>query len=242
MPMRRAAAVTTRWHVYASAEALADRAAQVVIRCASEATAQRGAFSLVLAGGSTPRAVYERLRRLPADWRRWEVWFGDERCLPDGDAQRNDVMAHDALLAHVPIPAQRVHRVPAQDGAKAAATAYGAAVGAAGRFDLVLLGLGEDGHTASLFPGRPVGDEPDAAAALAVGGAPKPPAERVSLSARRLADARQVMFLVTGRAKTDAVRAWHRGGDIPAARIAPPGGVDVWLDAPAADGLCAGRR
>jgi len=234
--------VSTRWHVHADADVLAERAAQVIARVAAEATARRGVFKLVLSGGNTPAAIYGRLRGLPLDWSRWEVWFGDERCLPHGDPQRNDRMADDELLAHVPIPAGQVHRVAGEGGVEAAAAAYAVQADSAGVFDLVLLGLGEDGHTASLFPQQPAGDDAGAAAALAVLAAPKPPPERVSLSAQRLSLSRQVMFLVTGGAKATAVRAWAAGADIPAARIVPADGVDVWLDMPAAQGLCAAHE
>jgi 6-phosphogluconolactonase len=231
--------VATRWHVHADADALAERAAQVIARVAAEATARRGVFKLVLAGGNTPAAIYGRLRGLPLDWSRWELWFGDERCVPRGDPQRNDRMADNALLAHVPIPAGQVHRIATEGSVEEAAAAYAAEADAAGVFDLVLLGLGEDGHTASLFPGHPDGSD---AAAVAVRAAPKPPPQRVSLSARRLSLSRQAMFLVTGGAKAAAVRAWAAGVDIPAARIAPADGVDVWLDASAAQGLCAAHE
>jgi 6-phosphogluconolactonase len=94
----------------------------------------------------------------------------------------------------------------------------------------VLLGLGDDGHTASLFPGQPLGECPDAKDALAVHDAPKAPAKRVSLSAARLGRARNVLFLVTGAAKRQAVRAWQQGREIPARHIEPAAGVDVFLD------------
>ena len=100
-----------------------------------------------------------------------------------------------------------------------------------GPFDLVLLGLGEDGHTASLFPGDDWGSDTDAPDALAIAGAPKPPAERVSLSAARLRRARNVLFLVTGASKREAVARWRRGDTLPAAAIRPAAGVDVLLTA-----------
>jgi 6-phosphogluconolactonase len=118
-------------------------------------------------------------------------------------------------------------------GAERAAVLYTSTLRAvSGRdFDLVLLGLGEDGHTASLFPGHEWGTQPGSSDALAVFDAPKPPPERVSLSAARLSRARQMIFLVTGESKREAVSAWRSGKDIPAASITPPGGVDVLIEA-----------
>ncbi len=221
-----------RWHVYPDAADLFQRAAQAIARASREAIAARGAFHLVLAGGETPLAVYERLRRAETDWSAWHLYFGDERCRPRGDPVRNDARIAERWLDHVPIPPAQVHPIPAELGPEAAAAAYAQALAPVGEFDLVLLGLGEDGHTASLFPGR-VLEMDRGADVLPVRGAPKPPPERVSLSAPRLSRARQVLFFVQGGAKRAAVAAWRQGKDIPARRIAPACGVDVLLDAQA---------
>ena len=140
-------------------------------------------------------------------------------------------MAALAWLDHVSIPREQIHLIPAERGAEIAANSYAQAVAGIEQFDLVLLGLGEDGHTASLFPGHELGNAPNAPATIAVFDAPKPPPERVSLSARRLSSARQVMFLVTGEAKRQAVGEWRNGVAIPAAAIAPASGVDIYLEA-----------
>lgn len=219
-----------RWHLYPDAAALRDKAVAAILRAAAEALARNGAFHLVLAGGTTPRAVYQALCHEPAQWERWHVWFGDERCLPPDDPERNSRMAREAWLSRVPIPAGNIHDIPAELGAEAGAAAYAEALRAVAEFDLVLLGLGEDGHTASLFPGQPWGGEADAPAVLAVHGAPKPPSDRISLSAWRLSAARQVLFLVTGEGKREAVMRWHAGGAIPACAVCPPCGVDVLVE------------
>jgi 6-phosphogluconolactonase len=218
-----------RWHHRPDAAALAGNVAAAILRAATRAVKRRGAFHLVLAGGNSPRQVYEALREARADWQHWHVWFGDERCLPPGDPQRNSRMASDAWLAHVPIPAGQVHAIRAELGPEAAAADYAGQLEAVDEFDLVLLGLGEDGHTASLFPGHDWGEGPDAPAALAVRDAPKPPPERVSLGARRLAAAREVIFVVGGAGKEAALDAWRAGARIPAAAVAPAGGVDVYV-------------
>jgi 6-phosphogluconolactonase len=153
------------------------------------------------------------------------------RALPGThDADRNSVMANDALLAHVPIPAAQVHAIPAELGAREAAQAYAATLAGLGPFDMVLLGLGEDGHTASLFPGHDWGQSPQAADTLAVFHSPKPPPERVSISASRLSRARQVLFLVEGEGKRDAVARWRAAAAIPARAVMPRSGVDVLVE------------
>jgi 6-phosphogluconolactonase len=218
-----------RWHLYADAQAVQERACHIILRHAQQAIARNGEFRIVLAGGATPRALYTQLRHAQSQWRHWHIYFGDERCLPVDHAERNSVMADTAWLRHVDIPADQIHPIPAEKGAESGAAAYSDLLHAAGPFDLVLLGLGEDGHTASLFPGHDWGIEADTPPALAVLDAPKPPAQRVSLSAWRLSLARQVLFLVTGAGKRPAVTAWRQGKPIPAGAIQPPDGVDILL-------------
>lgn len=219
-----------RWHLCASAAEVRERAAAWIGAAAQKAVAARGVFRIVLAGGETPRGVYEALRDLDTDWRAWEVWFGDERCLPADDPRRNSRMAGEALLDHATVPPGQVHAIRGELGAEAAAAAYRAALADVPEFDLVLLGLGEDGHTASLFPGNDWGEAPDAPDVLAIHCAPKPPAERVSLGARRLGRTRGALFLVGGAGKRAAVAAWRAGAGLPAAAVRPPAGVDVLLE------------
>lgn len=216
-----------RWTLFSSVQSLQTEAVSMIACAAEQAIRDSGSFSLVLAGGNTPRAVYERLCALKTDWGAWHVYFGDERCLPVADPERNSAMAGAAWLDHVPVPKKQVHVIPAEMGAKLAAAAYSATLQQVGDFDLVLLGLGEDGHTASLFPGKEWGGETDASMAIPVFEAPKPPAERVSLSANRLSQANQVLFLVTGESKREAIMNWRAGAHIPASVIAPLHGVDV---------------
>lgn len=212
------------------AAALRQVAYRRILDAAAHAIERRGRFLIVLAGGNTPRGIYRMLRVADADWSRWQVYFGDERCLRADDAERNSRMAADAWLNRVPIPQDLVHAIPAELGAAAAALAYAETLRGVGDFDLVLLGLGEDGHTASLFPGRDWGVNADAADALAVFDAPKPPPQRVSLSATRLSRARAVLFLVEGESKRDAVARWRAGEQLPAGAIQLAGGVDVLVE------------
>jgi 6-phosphogluconolactonase len=201
-----------------------------ILEAARQAIADRARFLIALAGGDTPRPVYEMLREAESDWASWHVYYCDERCLPALHGDRNSRMAGDSWLDHVALPASQQHVIPAEHGAIRAAASYADSLRGIGDFDLVLLGLGEDGHTASLFPGAQWGTSPDAPDALAVTDAPKPPAERVSLSAARLSRSREVVFLVEGKSKSRAVADWRSGAQIPAASIAPPSGIDVLVN------------
>jgi len=221
------------WHLYPTAASLWESAARAVSRAAAQAIAGKGAFRLVLAGGNTPRSAYEQLRQRGADWHGWHIYFGDERCVPTDDPERNSRMAFDAWLDHVDIPPGQIHPIPAELGPEIAAAAYAEVLRPVDEFDLVLLGLGPDGHTASLFPGQTWGDTPEAPGVLAVHGAPKPPPDRVSLSAQRLSAAQQVLFLVTGPDKKQVIHRWRAGEAIPACAIAPRSGVDVMVELPA---------
>jgi 6-phosphogluconolactonase len=218
-----------RWHVYPNLDELAARAAHAIARCANESIAARNRFDVVLAGGITPRSVYEKLRGADTDFQKWHIWFGDERCLPLGHRDRNDAMARAALLDHAAIPEHQIAPIPAQRGPEEAAREYARLLADVGQFDLVLLGLGEDGHTASLFPGHDWATDSNRPAVLPIRGAPKPPPERVSLSAWRLSCARQVLFIVSGAAKRDAINAWRSKKPIPAQAITPDSGVEVCL-------------
>lgn len=224
-----APAPTTRWQVFPDAAALAGQAAALILDVARAAITARGVFHLVLAGGNTPGDAYGRLRECGANWAKWQIYFGDERCLPRGDPGRNDTMVRRAWLDHIRIPPVNIHPIPAEHGAEKGAQRYADILRRVPEFDLVLLGLGEDGHTASLFPGRP-GLEKNAADVQAVRTAPKPPPERVSLSAARLSRAQRALFLVSGESKREAMRAWRAGADIPAQHIMPVLGVDVYVD------------
>lgn len=219
-----------RWHAVSDVHELQGAAISALLANAAQAIRERGQFHIVLAGGKTPREIYHALGTAKTDWSAWHIYFGDERCLPPHDPARNSRMAREVWLNNVPIPAQQLHVIAGELGAHEAARQYAAVLGAVGDFDLVLLGLGEDGHTASLFPGHEWGSAPDAPDTLAVFDAPKPPPQRVSLSAARLSRARQVIFLVSGESKLRAVGTWRAGADIPARAIRPAAGVDVLLE------------
>ncbi|MEW6119759.1 MAG: 6-phosphogluconolactonase [Pseudomonadota bacterium] len=204
--------------------------ADTLIRQAATAIDTRGRFHLVLAGGTTPRALYEELASRHAGDDKWHIWYGDERCLPADHPERNSVMIEAAWLADSRIPADQRRPIPAERGAEAAAVEYAALLADVPTFDLVLLGMGEDGHTASLFPGNVW----TGANVLAVHGAPKPPPDRVSLSAGRLADSQAVWFVVTGSGKREALRRWEAGEQLPAAAVRGRLTTLLWMDRAAA--------
>ncbi|PKO33610.1 MAG: 6-phosphogluconolactonase [Betaproteobacteria bacterium HGW-Betaproteobacteria-7] len=192
---------------------VAAQACLIIIAEAAAAIRERKLFRIVLAGGSTPHRTYEMLARMATDWSAWEIFWSDERCLPADHAGRNSRMAHDVWLSRVAIPARLIHPIPAERGAKLAAAEYAANIRDKLPFDLVLLGMGIDGHTASLFATS--GDH--IAPVLAVHNAPKPPAERVSLNFQTLRTCRHQLVLVTGAEKSPAMFAWQQGANLPIA-------------------------
>lgn len=218
--------------IFANAEKAAVAAAAQVVRHAQLAISDRGNFHLALAGGDTFGRCYRLLRHASIAWDKVHVYFGDERCLPAGHVERNDHMAREALLAHVAIPKMQIHCIPAELGPEAAASAYAELLAGAPPLDLVLLGLGEDGHTASLFPENPALE--DMRLAVPVWHAPKPPPERVSMGYAALNAARARLIMATGSGKAEAVRRIRAGAPLPAAGLHHP---DWFLDKAAAGDL-----
>ena len=216
-----------QWHQFETAAQVADAVLDQILKSAELAISKRGCFKLVLAGGSTPEKIYQELANAKTDWSKWMIYYGDERCLPADDKDRNSIMAANALLSKVTIPATNIFTMPTELGAVEAAEKYRKTITNAGQFDLVLLGMGEDGHTASLFPGH-IHDLEETV--HEVYNSPKPPPERISLSAKTLANTRQLFFIVTGASKQDPVKQWKQGSGLPVASISPKNGVDIFID------------
>ena len=195
--------------VYPDGEALANAATALIARAAMASVEARGAFSIVLSGGNTPRRTYELLAGASAPhlpWPRTHVFFSDERVVPVSDPRNNYAMARSALLSRVPIPAHQVHPMPTEGAPPAdLAASYEATLRAHGAFDLALMGMGADGHTASLFPGDAALSESERWV-LAVK-APEGTAvrDRLTLTLPALNRARHVVFLVTGGEKRATV-------------------------------------
>ncbi|MEU6558322.1 6-phosphogluconolactonase [Nocardia nova] len=215
--------------VFAGTDALVAAAARRFVEIVTAAQAERGSASVVLTGGGTGIGLLELVREAPGaiDFSRLDVFWGDERFVPAGDAERNELQARQALLDHVPVDPARVHPVATSDGEYPdpveAAAEYSAAVHAHlaeyGGFDLHLLGMGGEGHVNSLFPHTPaVAEEHELV--VAVTDSPKPPPVRVTLTLPAVARARHVVLVVGGEAKADAVLEALTGAsplDIPAA-------------------------
>ena len=229
--------------VVADAAALAEAAADAFVEAATAAVAARGRFTVALAGGSTPRTAYELLARPPRDrvvpWTQTHVFFGDERGVGPEHADSNYRMAHTALLAKVPVPSAQVYRVrgdapdpeeAAAEYARTLADVFGTRRGELPRFDLVLLGIGIDGHTASLFPGSPVLKEVFRTVAAVHATAAVIP-QRFTLTLPVFNAAARVVVLASGAEKAKVIRAAlaDKGTSLPPAMIAPPEGRLTWL-------------
>jgi len=242
--------------VHATADLLADAVAARLITKLVDAQSARGWASVVLTGGGIGVTVLAALRTSPAcdavDWERVDVWWGDERFVVRDDPQRNEGQAREALLDHVPLTPERVHPMPAdegrfagepEDGADWYADQLAAAArpedhGSVPRFDVCLLGIGEDGHVASIFPGAPAAYE--TRSVVAVHGCPKPPPVRITLTFPAIGAASEVWLIASGPAKAAAVGLAVSGAgpvQIPAAGAIGRVRTLMLLDRAAATGL-----
>jgi 6-phosphogluconolactonase len=224
-----------------SAEEVARVAAARFIELAQSATAERGRFAVALAGGSTPKRAYELLAgdeyRDRVDWSKVHLFFGDERMVAPDDAESNYRMASEAMLSRLPVPPENVHRIDGLGDAVANARLYEDELrtffndAAWPAFDLVLLGMGDDGHTASLFPGTEALDERDAW--VASNWVEKLNAHRVTLTAPAINRAARVIFLVTGANKAapllEVLKGAREPRRLPSQLIEPLGGPPEWL-------------
>jgi 6-phosphogluconolactonase len=228
--------------IVSDAAAIADAIARTILEAATESVAARGRFMIALAGGSTPRDTYARLA-LPAftermPWDRTWAFFGDERAVPPDHPESNYRMASETLLSKVPIPPSQVLRIhgewedpeaAASDYARRMVEAFGTRRGEIPRFDLVLLGLGVDGHTASLFPGSPVVKEVFRTVAAVHAAAAAIPT-RLTLTLPVLTGAAHVIFLVSGAEKAKVVKTvLVDGALLPAAMVRPTNGRLEWI-------------
>ncbi len=245
---------------YPNLQKLSVAAAEFVLEVANRGVDERGVFTIALSGGDTPRTLYEVLALPPfastMPWGRTHLFWGDERCVPPDDPASNFFVAHRALISKVALPLQHVHRMPAElEPCEKAAESYETVLrdffSEAGRgadsvpcsaegelypsFDLVLLGVGKDGHTASLFPGDPALDEEERWAVGVGAGSGSPAVPRVTLTFPAINRARCALFLVSGVGKRGVVRAVLEdregaGRLYPAARVNPRERMVWFLD------------
>jgi 6-phosphogluconolactonase len=230
--------------IFKDIEALSQAAAVQFVELAEAAIDQRGRFLVALSGGGTPQRLFQLLAAPPyrdqVAWAKVHVFWGDERCVPPNDPGSNYGQAYQAFLKHVPLPAENIHRVKGDLEPKAASADYAKVLGGFAetgnpwpRFDLIHLGMGEDGHTASIFPGS----DPQAGAdslTLAVSGHYQGrPAQRITLTLPVINAASQVTFLVAGENKAETLEKVLHGPSLPrqfpAQRVQPKNGQLTWL-------------
>jgi 6-phosphogluconolactonase len=197
-------------------EALASKAAEWLGQALEEALAGGGRASLALSGGKTTGPIYRALSELALPWERVDFYFADERCVPPDHPESNFLLAEETLLRPLKVKAEQVHRMQGErEDRDAAARDYEASLPAV--LDVVVLGMGEDGHTASLFPGHAALEERERRVLAVVG--PKPPPWRLTLTLPVLQGARKVLGVVSGAGKREAVRRVLAGEDLPSARV-----------------------
>mgnify|MGYP000035302052 CR=1 FL=1 len=218
-------ALPDNWTVFNEAESLAQQCVEEVLQIADQAIKERGSFHFITAGGSTPNRCYQILSEKQADWQHWHIYMGDERVLPFNNAERNS----QALLTHwlnkQQIPVKNIHFINTEAGASKSAQSYANLIETVDSFDVCLLGMGEDGHTASLFPGHENSDTVQSffaessensknqpskqpAPIIIENDSPKPPSQRVSLSYATLTKCDLVIKLITGQSKQNAIQQW----------------------------------
>lgn len=222
---------------FTTVEELQKYAAGMIARLLNEGIGERGNASIALSGGSTPKGVYQRLGGEPflsqVDWMRVHLFWGDERCVPPDHRDSNFRMTDEALLRKIHVPAANIHRIRAELPPADAATLYEEDIrsyfgGARPVFDVMLLGLGEDGHTASLFPGTSIVSEQ--ARYVADVFVPEFNARRISLTLPVINAARMIIFLATGNNKAAIARDVIAGkGNYPAGLVKPGTGMLFWL-------------
>lgn len=224
--------------IFKGVDELSRVAAEIFVALATQAIRERGRFLVAFSGGSTPRALYRLLARELIDWTRVHVFWGDERLVPPEDPESNYGQAREVLLKHIPIPSENIHRVASElepgDAAKDYARVlkdFAAPPLNWPHFDLILLGMGEDGHTASLFPGSSVDvTEPVIAVTAEYQGRP---AQRVTVTPLVFNAARQVIFLATGANKAVTLNRvfndYNSLEQYPTKRIQPTDGNVIWM-------------
>lgn len=214
--------------IYNNPETVAQAAAEYLFQQIKACVTEKGLCHVVLPGGTTPARCLEILAEKPLPWKNIHWYPGDERCYPVGHAERNDTMVRAKLFSQLPVSlqdsqAENFHPIPAELGPEQGAEKYASLLDNTGGMDIVVLGMGEDGHTASLFPGNTAVD--DMRSAVPVYNAPKPPGERISIGLNVLKNAAECIVIATGEGKREAIEKLKEGATLPVGQV----GADVWF-------------
>lgn len=213
----------SKYKVYPDAEAVAQAAADYLCQQIKKCVDKKGQCRVVLPGGSTPARCLQLLAEKSLPWQDIHWYPGDERCYPAGHAERNDTMIAAKLFPRHRGNTKNLHAIPAELGPEHGAARYAVLLDSIDAMDIVVLGMGEDGHTASLFPGNAALE--DQRSAVPVYDAPKPPAERVSMSLQMLQSADECIVIATGENKREALLKLEAGETLPVAMVEP----DAWF-------------
>lgn len=188
----------------------------LIYKSAIKAIEIKGKFHIVLTGGETPKFVYQKLKLLSTNWAAWEFYISDERFVPISIVQLNQLMIRNEFLNHVPVLESQIHFIDVEKDLNSAVFTYCESIINIPDFDLTLLGIGEDGHVASLFPGNDIGLLDTSPDVLSVNNSPKPPACRISLSMKRLNKSYKIIIIASGRQKGKIVHDLCGGAEVPA--------------------------
>ena len=196
-----------------SQKELDSNAVKFIVQRAELSIKNSGSFKIVLSGGTTPVSVYKLLAKEEISFEKWHVYFGDERCFSLSHPERNSYVAQSIWLSKVDIPKSNIYVIPAELGNEDAANEYEKILNTNKTFDLVILGLGDDGHVASLFPNHQWSNSKQVVPII---NSPKPPSNRVSLTPSRLSNTKEVLFLIAGKNKLEAFKQFKDGENLPA--------------------------
>ena len=204
------------WLIFADIDKLSEQLACDILDIAEKSIQLNDIFRIVLAGGESVTSLYKVLNNSKSTWSKWQVYIGDERCMPLKDINRNDHMINKIWLDHSKIPKQNIHFTHAELGPYKASIHYENVLKSIGYFDVVLLSIGEDGHTASLFPSHFYDENKSVVVEC---NSPKYPKERVSMSYSRLNQSKNIFKVINGKSKQGAVDLWSKGMILPINQI-----------------------
>lgn len=202
--------------IFNESKTLSNKLAHDILLSANKYIKKNGRFTIVLAGGKSFLKTYQILKNSKSDWSKWHIFFGDERCLPINSTDRNDQQILKAWLDNRKIPEENINFIPVELGTKHTLLFYEKLLERIQKFDLVLLGMGEDGHTASLFPNH---NHQNNKSVIVVRNSPKNPKDRISLSYSRLNKSKNVYKLICGSSKSKALKLWFKGKVLPISKI-----------------------